>query len=370
MSKTKIIYIISDTDHALAIEWVAAHLADSFGLSFILIGKKDPALAVFLEKLKIKFTIVADERYPTYWKKFLKVFQILKAENPEIIHSHLWRANLIAQPAAWLLRIRKRVFTRHHALIHYTEFPSGRKFDRIINFMATDIVAISNNVYEILYKMDRADKKKITLIPHGFNLAYFENVDSPRVEAQRARYNLPMKNAPVIGVISRYLEWKGIQFIIPAFSQVRKSFPNAHLVLANSNGNFKNQIKKLLVGLPEGSFTEIGFESDIAALYKVFDVFVHVPIDPNCEAFGQTYVEALAAGVPSVFTLSGIASEFIVDRNNALVVDFKNSIAIEAALKEILDNTELRNHLIQNGRKSVQSFSLDQMVIKLEALYG
>src|SRR5256885_4070776 len=42
---------------------------------------------------------------------------------------------------------------------------------------------------------------------------------------------------------------------------------------------------------------------------KLLDVFVHAPIAPQVEAFGQVYVEAMAAGVPSVITRAGIRSE-------------------------------------------------------------
>jgi hypothetical protein len=63
-----------------------------------------------------------------------------------------------------------------------------------------------------------------------------------------------------------------------------------------------------------------------------------VPIDDTIEAFGQTYIEALISGVPSVFTLSGVASEFIENGKNALVVDYKNSEQISVAIDQILTN--------------------------------
>ncbi len=44
---------------------------------------------------------------------------------------------------------------------------------------------------------------------------------------------------------------------------------------------------------------------------------MHVTIGKHYEAFGQIYVEALAAGIPSVFTLTGIAPEIIEHEHNA-----------------------------------------------------
>ena len=96
-----------------------------------------------------------------------------------------------------------------------------------------------------------------------------------------------------------------------------------------------------------------------------------MPIDENCEAFGQTYVEALASGIPSIFTLSGIANEFIINERNALVVPYKNSDAIYNSCIRLLNDKTLCNSLIENGKKDVtQKFQLEQMINSLEALYN
>ena len=106
-------------------------------------------------------------------------------------------------------------------------------------------------------------------------------------------------------------------------------------------------------------------------MYKLFDIYTHVPISKSAEAFGQTYVEALASGTPSVFTLSGIANEFIIDKQNALVVPYKNSEAIYCSWNELINDKEIRDRLIINGRNDVaQKFQLNQMITKLEELYN
>ena len=81
------------------------------------------------------------------------------------------------------------------------------------------------------------------------------------------------------------------------------------------------------------------------------------------------FVQLGSASVPSVFTLSGIASEFVENKNNALVVDYKNSEQIHDSIIQILVNKKLRETLIQNGRKSVEQFNLEIFIKKLEQLY-
>lgn len=218
--------------------------------------------------------------------------------------------------------------------------------------------------------MDGAPENKIQVIHHGFDLTYFEKRDTQLVERLREKHKLEKHNAPVIGVIARYVEWKGIGYAIEAFTRLRQRHPSAHLVLANAGGNYSSQIKAMLKMLPDNVYTEIVFEDNLAALYQLLDVYVHVPVDENSEAFGQTYVEALAAGVPSVFTMSGVAPDFIHDGNNALVVPYRDAPAIDAAIEKLLTNSSLRETLIKNGRAVVSGeFSLEVMLNKLEKLY-
>jgi glycosyltransferase involved in cell wall biosynthesis len=158
--------------------------------------------------------------------------------------------------------------------------------------------------------------------------------------------------------------------VVPAFQKLLTSYPDALLLLANANGNYSTQIQLLLQNVPHHSYVEISFEPDIFTLYHLFDIFVHVPIDPSIEAYGQTYVEALAAGIPSVFTLSGVASEFIEHHKNAWVVSFKNTESIFDAMQEILADTVSKKQIVEQGKRDVfNRYTLQRMISNLENLY-
>jgi glycosyltransferase involved in cell wall biosynthesis len=172
-----------------------------------------------------------------------------------------------------------------------------------------------------------------------------------------------------VGVISRWLHLKGLQYIIPAFKTLLYDYSNAFLILANANGPYKPEVEKLLAGLPDNSYMTIPFENDLFTLYQLFDVYVHTPINPTVEAFGQTYVEALAAGIPSVFTMSGVAPEFVEHERNAWVVDFKDINATHKSILRLLTDKGLSERLKKNGRRDIQRFELGHMISKLEKLY-
>lgn len=371
MEKIKVVYVISRIDYALAFDWVDHYLdKNRFELHFVFLNPSVPKLHLdFLErgvhshhiyfKSKINYPVAA-----------LKLLRLLNKVTPDVMHTHLIDACLIAMPVAYLMGIRKRIYTRHHSTYHFDYFPHAVKYDKLINALSTNIIAISKNVENVLINKEQVNPAKVQIIHHGFELNKFVDTNEANISFLKSKYN-PANKAPVIGVISRFTEWKGVQYIIPAVQKIMNDFPDALLILANAQGDMEDEIFRQLNELAKDSFVTIKFEKDLYSLYKLFDVFVHTPIDEKSEAFGQTYVESLAAGVPSVFTMSGIAVEFIEDKKNALVVDFKNSDSIYKAMYSILSDNDLKSRLIDNGRNSVLSmFDVKKMIGLLEEMYA
>lgn len=370
--KIKITYILYQINKALAFEWIIDHIdINKFELSFISIGvQENSPLEQFCKARKIEFHLVKYAGKTNMPSAIYQTYKILKKIKPVIVHCHIFEGGVIGLIASKLAGINNRIYTRHYSTYHYTYAPGGVKYDRLINFLSTKIIAISENVKKILIEKEKVDPRKIILMHHGFDLSLFQNISWERIQLVKEKYN-PNDKHPVIGVVSRYTHWKGIQYIIPAFKKLLEAYPQSLLVLSNAKGEYEAEIRQLLSTLPDGSYREILFEHDNAALFKLFDVFVHVPIDPEIEAFGQIYIEALAVGIPSVFTLSGIASEFIEHKKNALVVDFHAPEQVYNSIIELLQNDVLRSSLIQNGKHDLEKyFSLPLMIENLESIYS
>src|SRR5690554_5109082 len=366
----KITIVVFGIDKALEFEWLISEIDTSqFELSFISIhSKEETSLKKHCEDNQVPFYHIPYNSKKDILGAIFKTRKTIKRIKPTIVHSHIFEGGLIGVTAAWLAGIKNRVYTRHYSDFHHVYHPNGLKYDKWINKKSTHIVAVSEVVKEILIKKEQVAHHKVSVVHHGIQLDR-EGVEiNQRSLLIKNRYNIP-KNKKVIGVVSRYTYWKGVQDIIPAFKKLNGENSNLHLVLANAKGDYKNEIETLLQTLPSDSFTEILFEQDNEALFKVFDVFVHVPISREAEAFGQIYIEALKFGVPSVFTLSGVANEFIKDEENALVVEHENTTAIQTAVERLLKNDKLRENLIENGRKSVEGFTTMKKTKALEDLY-
>lgn len=368
--KKKVTYIISDISKIIAVEWVCEHMDQKdIEFSFIFLNNGETEIEHFVKEKGYAFIRIEYAGKKDLLKAIVKAYSFLKKNKTTVIHCHLFVANLVGLIAGWLANVKKRIYTRHHSTYHHDYFPKSVKYDKLCNFLATDIIAISDNVQKVLSQTEHVSASKIVLIHHGFLIREYADVSNERLEVFKSKY-LIKKEDLVIGVVSRYTKWKGIQYVVPAFSSFLNSYPNAKLLIANAHGNDEQFLRQLFETLPEGRIIEVKYERDMAALYHSLNMYVHTPINEHCEAFGQTYVEALIAKVPSIFTLSGIAREFIVDKKNALVVDFENDQAIAEALLLLANDPDLSAKMKTQGYQDVvDQFALPVMIDKLKNLY-
>lgn len=343
--------------------------AQNLDVYYILINCTDGELHHFLLENQFPVHTLEAGSLLKSRKVILDCKKILREQQVTLVHCHLAHANWIGLWAAKLAKIKTRIYTRHSGEplnIHWKE----RIIDKVQNKLATRIVAISKNIDELLEKQGVPAEKRI-LIHHGFNLERFFNPQNEEVLRIKEEYN-PHRQFPVVGIISRWLELKGIQYTIDAFQRLLKTHPDALLCLfgASDNADYSKEIKELVQTIPDRNVRVIGFENNVYDLFQLFDIYVHVPVNPSCEAFGQTYVEALASGIPSVFTLSGAAREFVVNEENALVVPFRDSTSIYGAMLLLLNDSTLNEKLRQKGPESVsEMFSFARYIAQLKDIY-
>lgn len=358
-------YIISDIHKAVFFEHTALLMrARGIEISWILINSEDSELAHFLEAHHFQVAYLKASSPLRSFAAINSCKKILKQWDIVIVHCHLGTANWVGLWAGLWAGVSKRIFTRHAGKSLKWNYKEAI-IDQIQNRLATDIVSISLNIHELLIAQGVLEHK-IHLIHHGFDLERMKNHDKNEVVRIKSFYN-PNGRHPIIGVVARWMEWKGIQYIIPAFEKLLEDYPNAKLCLFNASeqAEYAHVLLPMLNDLPKNSFEYIRFESNVYDLYSLFDVYVHTPVDPYCEAFGQTYVEALAAGVPSVFTLSGVAREFAAEEPLAQIVPFRDTEAIYEAMKKQLNLRDIE----KKHSSFFRVFDLAEYVNKLLAIY-
>ncbi|MBL7848368.1 MAG: glycosyltransferase family 4 protein [Cyclobacteriaceae bacterium] len=364
-----LVYVISHVEKSLAFEWVVSRLAREYRLTVILLNPSSSAFESFLTTKGISVMRIAYRSKADFPMAFLRTFLFFLRTRPEVVHAHLLDAQLVGLSAAWLAGIRKRIYTRHTSTFHHAYHPKGVRYDRMSNRLATHIISVSQATDHALIELEHVIPAKIFRIPHGFELERFSEVSHDRLLALRSRWSI-QPNSPIVGVVARLIEWKGVDTIVKAFAGFQLLYPESQLILCNASGPAETTIRSLIAELGVKNVTWITFEEDAPALYRSFDIVVHAPVDLWCEAFGQVYIEAMASGVPMVVTRSGIAEELVNDHVNALVVPFRDAEAITRALVELWKDEELRKKLVRNARQDVVSqFGMEPMISALKRLY-
>ena len=371
MRTLRILYVISQPVRwAIFENLYREHEKSHFDPSFVILSQASPALLGSLQRAG------AQAEHLRYGGKHHLPFVVPRLRRLcldrriDVVHAHFMDACLVGLIAARLAGVRVRVHTRHHAGPYPADHrePWGLFLDRLNNAASTHIIAPSDQARQALLLTDGVPEDKTRVVRHGFDLDDFRAPSPERVAGVRTRWGIP-DGGPVVGVVARYERIKGVHTVVSAFERLLERFPNAVLVLANARGRNAPGIHALLGRLPPDRYAEIPFEEDNAALYKLFDVLVHVPLRPDFEGFGMPYVEALASGTPSIVAPAGVGCEILEHQRNAWVVASENCEAICEGLIAVLTDRRLRSTLIEHGFRTARSFGIGPMVRSLEALY-
>ncbi len=106
---------------------------------------------------------------------------------------------------------------------------------------------------------------------------------------------------------------------------------------------------------------------EVPKYLAISNVFVRPSIS---EGFGNVFVEAMAASVPIIGTLVGGIPDFLEDEETGLFCQPNNPKSIVQAIEKILENKDLREKLIENGKKLVEEkYDWDIIAKKMDNIF-
>jgi len=339
-------------------------------LVHIFVGEPTPdlseaAITHDLEHVRIPYTSRRDIPLAV-----LRARRALRSHGVQVVHSHGIEGTVVGLLAALTSGISERLHTRHHATMHHEAGPRrARVADRIVNRLSTTIIATCSNVRNCLVDRENVDPSKVRILEYRLDIEEFSDVSDERVAAIRSRYGL-VPTQRTVGMITRFVWWKGVEYGLEAFTRFLTIDPDAVLVIAKAVGPYESVVRPLLDAIPERNYRLIEHEQDVAALYKTFDTIMHLPVTGGVEAWGQVYVEAMAAGVPLICTQSGIGNDLLVDGENCLLVDYRNATEAFEGLVRLASDDSLQSLIIANGSRDSARFSNSPELNTLDFLYG
>jgi len=302
----------------------------------------------------------ADSRYDSLFLN--RIARVLREERPDILHTHLPRADFagafarIVHPGLiWVCSV--------HAI--YSEDWSGRWSLPIFNFLwrrADVMLCISHAVRDWLVGRG-VSPDKARVIHYGIEPEKFFR---PKVNLREL---WGLNNNAVIGSMGRLEPRKGHDVLIQAMSELCLRVPNARLLIAGHDPwGYGETLSRLIDRLGLGERVRlVGFQTDAVSFLNALDVFAFAS---SSEGFGQVLVEAMAAGKPVVASRLSPLTEIAVDGDTGLLVGTGDARAFASALIHLIKDTHRRDYMGLRGRHRVNEFfTAERMARQTFALY-
>jgi glycosyltransferase involved in cell wall biosynthesis len=193
----------------------------------------------------------------------------------------------------------------------------------------------------------RIEPEKITRVPRGIDLDLFQ----PHWRNQHAYEEFGINGDPKVLYVGRISKEKGLDVLVDSWRAV--SHPTAKLILVGDGPYLDQLAQRAEPGRVVFAGEQTG--EKLARLYASCDLFV---CPSETETFGNTVVEAQAAGVPVVVADRGAACENIVDGVTGVAVNARSTGELQRAIQSLLDDQARRLKMGQAARAFAERYGM------------
>jgi len=283
----------------------------------------------------------------------------LRREEIDLIHAHMYRAEVLGTRAAVAAGTPVIMATVHSSRVRS---PSDAALLASLTPSMDRLIVPSDSIARKVSAEGRAGAR-FTVLPNGIDLARFA---SPTSCTLRREFGIP-PGAPLLGVVARLEPEKGHRFLVEAMPSVLAGSPEARLVIVGE-GSQTDALRALSVSLGvDGRVVFTGRREDVSALTADLTVAV---LPSLREAQGISILEAMARRVPVVASAVGGIPEVITSGVDGLLVPPADPGALAEAIGSLLHDLDLRRRIGEAGyRTVVDRFSIDAQVRRTQALY-
>lgn len=313
-----------------------------------------------------------------------KIYNIIKIEQPQIIHTHTAKAGTLGRLAGILYNClnpfaHKRVRLIHtfhgHIFVGYFNKIETQIFILIERFLAlftSKIITVSDSVKNELIASGICNVNKIKVIPLGFELEKFFNI--PSMNGDRLN----------IGIVGRLVPIKNHNLFLEAAAKIIADNPQMQLRFeVIGDGQLRQELEAYSRKLNISSQVDfLGWQKDLVKIYSFLDVVALTSIN---EGTPVSLIEAMASGraivatdVGGVKDLMGLEIEAGIKPNTnfkvlerGVLVNSQDADSFSAALTFILQNSALREDMGMHARDFVKNkFAKERLIRDLEGLYS
>lgn len=278
--------------------------------------------------------------------------QILDAFKPDVIHSHLFIAEMLTR---YQTRKGIRYFTHlHDNMPQFASFSfTNLNKQKITNYFEKQMmlkryelcqnrfVAISKDAFDYFHQnLSPALKNNIHLLHNAIDYKRF-------YRGNRSFKHDPQGNFKLVSVGS-LVDKKNQQFLIDIVMALLPLIPNIHLDVLGDGPNHGKIVEKIKQYQLQDKITLHGNVNNVEEFLHASHLYVH---PATYEPFGLVLIEAMAAGLPCV-CLDGRGNRDVIEQDkNGYIYEQQNPKLFATTIAQLLQDAgklqEMSNYAIQ-----------------------
>jgi len=301
-----------------------------------------PGLLIFLDSLRA----------------IIKLTCLMKKKKVDIVHSYLFRANILSRIAGKLAGVpvlissmRGIEVTRKYPLL----------LEKLTSPLVDKFIAVSEAIRIYIIQKARIDPKKIVTIRNGIRLS-----ETKVIPVERKEFGLSLDTV-IVGVVARLAKEKGHEYLLNAWKIVIKEYPKAHFLVVG-DGPQREELVKLTSNLGlKNHITFTGYRRDVLRVLALFDIFALATL---WEGLPVVILEAMIVSKPVVTTSVMGNPEVVVDGVTGFMVPPRDPESLADRILKLLRDEKLRSQMGAAGRRRIEEkFTIERMVSETERLY-
>jgi len=291
-----------------------------------------------------------------------KLKRLLNAFKPDIVHSHMVHANLLARITRIITEIPVLISTAHN-------INEGGHIRMLLyrwtDFLCDYMTNVSQEAVNRYARIKASPRDKIEFIPNGINLKRFNKMENS--ERNAIRRELKVENDFTWLTVGRMVKAKDYTSMITAWSQVLNHCDGQLLIVGE--GPDKPLIESLAHSLGVDRHIQfLGIRTDIPQLMNAADAYL---MSSLWEGMPIVLLEAAASELPIVATDIGGNREVVIDRTSGLLARPAEPADLAERMSAMMAlSPEERDQMGQSGRRYVlDKYDIETVMDRWESVY-
>jgi glycosyltransferase involved in cell wall biosynthesis len=295
-------------------------------------------------------------------RKFDTIFSLnaVSVGLPSLFSAKIWKKKFIVKIVgdyAWEIASGS-----YKTILSIDDFQGAKKFgnismlNKVQRYVArrADLLIVPSKYLFSLIKGWGISDQKIKTVYNGVDFV------QSKMTKEDARNKISIHGNIILSV-GRLVPWKGFRMLIKIMPKLLDINQFTRLIIIGS-GPEKSNLEKMIknMGLVNKVYL-LGSKSrdELADYLAASDIFV---LASGYEGFSHQILEAMAVGVPVVTTAIGGNREIIIQGENGFMVRYNDEFNLYEAIKTLSKDESLRDNFISEGKKTVNTFSVDRMI--------